>query len=103
MKGKIILLTIVLMFLSIFGFLVHSSTLKKMSVLDDNMLYELLFSRKSVMNRGLYSDEDIDCIIMDLEKIEKGRLLEEDIESIQIARANPTDFSAINGLEVLKV
>lgn len=99
----IILVSVFLLFLLIHSYLVHGSNCQKKYELNESIVYDLLLCRANIMNRGLYSDEDINSIINDLEKLEKGSLLKDDIESIKYARDNPTDYPLIIGLNIEKI
>lgn len=99
----IILVSVFLLFLLIHSYLVHGSTWEKKYELNESIVYDLLSCRANIMNRGLYSDEDINSIIMDLEELETGSLLKDDIESIKYARENPTDYPLIIGLKIEKI
>ncbi|WIV10507.1 hypothetical protein [Proteiniborus sp. MB09-C3] len=104
MKRNIIILTgIILTCLLAHRYLAYGSTSEKEYKVYEEIVYELLSSRTSIMNRGLYSDEDINNIFSDLEEIERGRLLEEDIDCLRDVRANPTDYPSVSDLKILKV
>lgn len=104
MKRNIIILTsIILIYLLAHRYLAYGFTSEKEYKVYEEMIYYLLSSRTSIMNRGLYSDEDINNIFSDLEEIERGRLLEEDTDCLKDARANFTDYPSVSDLKILKV
>ncbi|WP_352418841.1 hypothetical protein [Proteiniborus sp.] len=104
MKRKIIaVMSIFLMFLIVHEYFVHGSNSEEIYGIDEEIVYDLISRRAEIMNRGLYSEKDIDCIIMDLEDIEGGALLKDDSKFLQEARANPTDYPLVTELEVVKM
>ncbi|SCG83115.1 hypothetical protein DW1_1544 [Proteiniborus sp. DW1] len=101
-KNSIILISVLLLFVFVHGYLYGSSYEKNQNGYKE-IIEELLSNRTSIMNRALYGDEDINISFVDLEKVESGKLLEEDIESLLYARTNPTDYPFISNVEVLEV
>lgn len=105
MKKRFAVLIVFFVLLLLQGYLVYGNALdrKNLADIDVETVYYLLLSRIEAMNRGLYSDEDINDIILELERIEKGQLLQEDIDSLKDARLNPTDYPMVVGLNALKI
>ncbi len=102
-KNSIVLISFVLVFLLVHGYLAYGSNYAKKNDVHEEIVHELLFSRTSIMNRALYNDEEINDIFVELEKIESGKLLEEDVEALLYARTNSTDYIFISNVEVLNV
>lgn len=102
-KSSIIVMSISLVFLLVHGYLAYASNYAKKQSTYKEVVDELLSTRTSIMNQALYHSEDLNTVFLGLEKIESEKLIKEDIDSLLHARANPTDFPFISGLEVLNV
>lgn len=102
-KRNIILISIIFLFILVHGYFAYGSTYIKKHSIDEGIISKLLIDRTSIMNRALYGDEDIDVLLVDLEQIERGKLLEEDIECLKDLRINPTDYPFISDTKVLNV
>lgn len=102
-KRNIILISIIFLFILVHGYFAYGSTYIKKHSIDEGIISKLLIDRTSIMNRALYGDEDIDVLLVDLEQIERGKLLEEDIECLKDSRINPTDYPFISDTKVLNV
>ena len=102
-KRNIILISIIFLFILVHGYFAYGSTYVKKHSIDEGIISKLLIDRTSIMNRALYGDEDIDVLLVDLEQIERGKLLEEDIECLIDSRINPTDYLFISDIKVLNV
>lgn len=100
-KNSIILISIIFLFLLVHGYFAYGSTHVKKHAIDEGVVSELLSNRTSIMNRALYGSEDINIIILDLEQIERGKLLEDDINCLIYSRINPTDYPFISDVRVL--
>jgi len=103
MKKNFSVFLVFFVFLLVQGYLVYGNSLDKRNLIDVEIIHYLLSNRIKAMNRGLYTDEAMDDIIADLEKIERGQLLQEDIISLKDAKLNPTDYPMVIGLNTLKI
>jgi len=102
-KNSVIAMCISLILFLIHGYLAYASNYDNKQSMYKEIVDELLSTRTRIMNQALYGFDDLNIIFSNLEAIEREDLLEEDIKSIIYARENPTDYSFISGLELLKV
>ncbi len=102
-KNSVIAMCISLILFLIHGYLAYASNYDNKQSIYKEIVDELLSTRTRIMNQALYGVDDLNIIFSNLEAIEREDLLEEDIKSIIYARENPTDYSFISGLELLKV
>ncbi len=102
-KNSVIAMCISLILFLIHGYLAYASNYDNKQSMYKEIVDELLSTRTRIMNQALYGFDDLSIIFSNLEAIEIEDLLEEDIKSIIYARENPTDYSFISGLELLKV
>lgn len=94
MKKKItVFVCLAALFLN--GFLLYLVELEEENKISRELNY-LLSTRANILNKALYGTEDFDHIADLLEEIEKGKILEEDIEGIKLARKESTDYPIIS-------
>lgn len=104
MKNKtIVLFSMFLILLLVNRYLVYGSVSEKTYKIDEGIVYNLLENRTYIMNKGLFSNEDMNGIIMKLNSIERAKLLKEDIMYLKEARTNPTDYPFVTGFEIVRL
>jgi len=104
-KPRVILALVLLGLILINSFIVQAAYIKNKEIdteidteidININIVEDLLNRRIEIMNRGMYQGEEFDKIQTELEEIEKGDLLKEDMLSIEEVRNFPTDLAYVN-------
>ena len=86
------------------GYIVQASTSKNRDFFCIEEVEDLLLKRLETINKALYEEDfNIESIKLDLEQIERGLILEEDLANIQKLKESPTDIEYVHNLQVLDV
>lgn len=86
------------------GYFVQASISKKSDIISIEVVEELLVKRLEIMNRAFYEEDfDIKSTKLDLEAVERGQILEEDLDYIQKLKEEPSCVEYVHNLRVLNI